>query len=183
MAASDAKPIPVKAQAFRLTFPIFDADGDLVSGAAALDSEISKDGGTFTNCENEAIEIATSSGVYYLDLKAVEMDADTVAVIVKTSTAGAKAQTLVLYPASAAGVTLQVGSVQKTVTINNQDGDPVPGAEVWLSTDAAGANIVAGPRTTNDAGQVAFLIDLGVTYYAWCDSAEAEFTNPTEWTW
>jgi len=98
MAASDAKPYPKKNEAFRVTFPIFDDDGDLVSGAAGLDSEISKDGGTFVDCTNEATEIATSSGMYYLDLTATEMNADTVTIIVKTSTSGAKTTPIVLYP-------------------------------------------------------------------------------------
>ena len=44
------------------------ADGDLVTGAASLDSEISKDGGTFADVTAEATEIATNSGMYYLDL-------------------------------------------------------------------------------------------------------------------
>ena len=98
MAASDASPFPIKNKAYRITFPILDADGDLVTGAAGLDSEVSKDGGAFTDCGSEATEIATSSGVYYLDLTATEMNADTVAVIVKTSTSGAKTTTLVIYP-------------------------------------------------------------------------------------
>lgn len=98
MAASDATPFPIKNQAYRVTFPILDADGDLVTGATGLDSETSADGGTFADCTNEATEIATASGVYYLDLTAGEMNADTVAVIVKTSTSGAKTTTLILYP-------------------------------------------------------------------------------------
>lgn len=100
MAAGDAKAIPVKAAALRITFPIFDADGDLVTGATGLDSEISKDGGTFADCTNEATEIATSSGMYYLDLTATEMNADTVAIIVKTTTSGAKTTPIVLYTAA-----------------------------------------------------------------------------------
>lgn len=98
MASSDATPLPIKGQAYRITFPILDADGDLVSGATGLDSEVSKDGGTFADCTNEATEIATSSGIYYLDLTSTEMNADTVSVIVKTSTSGAKTTTLILYP-------------------------------------------------------------------------------------
>ena len=66
----------------------FDADGDLVTAAASLDSEVSKDGGTFTDCTNEASEIATSSGIYTLALTATEMNADIVATITKTATAG-----------------------------------------------------------------------------------------------
>jgi hypothetical protein len=98
MAASDAVPFPVKGRAYRITFPILDADGDLVTGAASLDSEVSKDGAAFTDCSNEATEIATASGVYYLDLTAAEMTANTVAVIIKTGTAGAKTTLIVLNP-------------------------------------------------------------------------------------
>ncbi len=96
MASGDATSLPLKNIAYRVTFPILDADGDLVTGAAGLDSEVSKDAGTFTDCTNEATEIATSSGMYYLDLTSTEMNADTVAVIVKTSTVGAKTTPLVL---------------------------------------------------------------------------------------
>jgi hypothetical protein len=63
MAAGDASAFGRKNVAYRVTFPIFDADGDLVTGATALDSEVSKDGGTFADATNEATEIATSSGI------------------------------------------------------------------------------------------------------------------------
>src|SRR5688572_22579979 len=98
MASSDALPVPRKNVAYRVTFPIFDSSGALVTGAAGLDSEVSKDGGTFADCTNEATEIATSSGIYYLDLTSTEMNADCVAVIVKTSTTGARTTPIVLYP-------------------------------------------------------------------------------------
>lgn len=100
MASSDAHPIPIKGQAYRVTFPIFKSDGTLITGAAGLDSEVSKDGGTFTDCTNEATEIATASGVYYLDLTASEMGADTVAVVVKTTSTSAVLPVLTLYPIS-----------------------------------------------------------------------------------
>jgi hypothetical protein len=98
MAATDARPIPRKNVAYRVTFPILDADGDLVTAATALDSEVSIDGGTFTDAASEATEIAAGSGIYFLDLTAGEMNGDTVAVIVKTSSAGAKTTVLVFYP-------------------------------------------------------------------------------------
>jgi hypothetical protein len=101
MASTDARPVPRKNVAYRVTFPILDADGDLVTGAAGLDSEISLDAGAFADCTNEATEIATSSGVYYLDLTSGEMNADCVAIIVKTSTSGAKTTTIVMYPEEA----------------------------------------------------------------------------------
>lgn len=91
-------PYPVYGLPYTVVIPIFDADGDLVSGAASLDSEISKNGDTFADCTNEATEIATSSGMYYLALTATEMTADIASIIVKTSTSGAKTTPMNLYP-------------------------------------------------------------------------------------
>jgi hypothetical protein len=108
LASTDAKPVPQKNVAYRVTFPILDADGDLVTGATALDSEVSKDGGTFADCTNEATEIATASGVYFLDLTSTEMNADTVAVIGKTTSVGAKTTTIVMYPEEAGDIRVNV---------------------------------------------------------------------------
>jgi hypothetical protein len=101
MASSDAKPVPIKNQAFRLTFGIYKNDGTLITGATGLDSEVSKDAGTFTDATSEATEIATSSGVYYLDLTSSEMNADTVAILVKSTSTGAVPVTITMYPAEA----------------------------------------------------------------------------------
>lgn len=98
MASTDAKLFPQKNVAFRVTFPLLDADGDLVSSPISLDSEVSKDGGAFADCTNEATEIG-SSGIFFLDLTSTEMNADTVAVIVKS--ASAKTTLLVFYPMEA----------------------------------------------------------------------------------
>lgn len=106
MAASDARQNPRRAVAFRVTFPILDADGDLVSGAENLDTEVSLDGTAFVNATNESVEIDTASGIYYLDLTAAEMDAATVAIIVKTTSDQAKTTTIVLNPEDPASVTI-----------------------------------------------------------------------------
>lgn len=84
--------------AFTLTFPIYKNDGTLITGAAGLDSEISKDLGTFEDCTNEATELATNSGQYYLTLTATEMAATQVAVTVKTSSTAAVIPTFNIYP-------------------------------------------------------------------------------------
>lgn len=108
MASSDARPFPIKNTAFRAVFPILNNTGSLVTGAAGLDSEVSKDQGTFADCTNEATEIATASGIYYLDLTSTEMNADCVAVIVKTSTTDAKTTTLIFYPAESTDIPVNV---------------------------------------------------------------------------
>jgi len=87
----------LKNSAFTIVSPIYDADGDVVTAAADLDSEVSIDGGTFADCTNEATEIATSSGIYTLALTAAEMNGDRIATITKTTTTGAKTGVNVIY--------------------------------------------------------------------------------------
>lgn len=141
MASTDARPIPIKNTALRITFPIYDADGDLVTGAAGLDSEVSKDGGTFADCTNEATEIATASGMYYLDLTSTEMNADTVAIIVKTSTSGAKTTAIVLYPQESGDVKVDVETIKTqavTCAASVTVGAYVGNATAAISVDASG---------------------------------------------
>ena len=95
---NNALPYPIYAEQFTVTFPMLDADGDLVTGATTPDAEVSKNGDTFADCTNESTEIATSSGVYYLNLTAAEMTADIVTVIAKSATAGMKTTVITLYP-------------------------------------------------------------------------------------
>jgi hypothetical protein len=89
-----------KNTACRIEFPLYDGDGDLIVSAAGLDSEFSVDAGTFADCTNEATQIATNSGMYYLDLVAAETNGDVVAIIVKTTTTGAKTTAMVFYTAA-----------------------------------------------------------------------------------
>jgi hypothetical protein len=95
---NNALPYPCYGVPYGIVAPILDADGDLVTGAAGLDSEVSKNGDTFADCTNEATEIATSSGFYYLLLTAAEMLTDVLTGIIKTSTSGAKTTPFALYP-------------------------------------------------------------------------------------
>jgi hypothetical protein len=46
-------------------------------------------------------------------------------------------------------------------------GTPVPDADVWITSDAAGDTIVAGTLQTDSSGDVTFLLDAGNTYYLW----------------
>jgi len=131
---------PKKNTAFEVQFPIYDADGDLVTAATTPDSEVSKDHGTFTDCTNEAIEIATSSGVYYLSLTNTEMNADIVATITKTGTAGAKTAVNVMYT-----VTRQlVDLAWPTTTGRSMDVDATGGVEITAGQSVNVASFTAG---------------------------------------
>ena len=92
--------------ATRIVFPIVDADGDFVTGATGLDSELDQwaDGANptgFADCTNEATEIG-ATGIYYLNLTQGEMNEDYIVVQIKTSSSGAKTQMILIntYPAT-----------------------------------------------------------------------------------
>ena len=55
-------------------------------------------------------------------------------------------------------------------------GDPIADADVWVSTDAAGSNVVASGRTDQN-GQITFYLDSG-TVYVWRQKSGYNFTNP-----
>tara|TARA_R110002110_G_scaffold32414_1_gene112537 strand:- start:92 stop:418 length:327 start_codon:yes stop_codon:yes gene_type:complete len=69
------------------------------------------------------------------------------------------------------------GSISYSLTVKSS-GTPVASVECWVTTDAAGTNVVAGTLTTDDFGVVTFLLDAG-TYYLWRDSTTHSFPKPT----
>ncbi len=159
MASTDAKPVPQKNVAYRVTFPILDADGDLVTGATGLDSEVSKDAGAFADCTNEATEISASSGVYYLDLTSTEMNADTVAVIIKTSSSGAKTTTIVMYPEEAGDIRVNVtayGGTAGTFSGGRPEVNTshIAGSAVSTSSAQIGVNVVNAGGTAWGSGAI-----------------------------
>jgi hypothetical protein len=156
MASSDARPVPKKDAALRIVFPIFDADGDLVTGATGLDSEISKDQGTFADCTNEATEIATSSGMYYLDITQAEMNADCVAIIVKTSSVGAKTTPIVLYPQEGGDIRVDV-TTWLGQTVPAADTAGYPKVTIKNGTGAGELAITSGQTALTAAGNTAIV--------------------------
>jgi hypothetical protein len=73
------------------------------------------------------------------------------------------------------------GATLRTICIDDINALDVGDAAVWITTDVAGANVVAGTRHTNDFGQVEFLLDAG-TYYVWVDHAGYIANNPYVYT-
>lgn len=60
------------------------------------------------------------------------------------------------------------GSGADLVTLNIKvDGDNLADADVWVSSDSAGAVVVAGTKQTDSNGNVTFMLDDGNTYYMW----------------
>lgn len=113
-----------------INFPIVDADGDFVTGATGLDSESKgwsdgSDGTSFADVTSEATEIG-STGIYRLSLTAGEMNFDYVTVQIKTTSAGAKTQLILIR--TIAGVP----GAQATTTVAGRSIDVSTGGEVGL---------------------------------------------------
>ncbi len=61
-----------------------------------------------------------------------------------------------------------VGADQVTITITDpQTLFPISDADVWVTTDQAGLNVIAGTLQSDSAGKVLFLLDAGTTYFLW----------------
>lgn len=79
--------------------------------------------------------------------------------------------------AAAAAVGAGAGAITWPYTLTKStDGSPIAGASVWVTTDAAGTNVIAS-GTTNASGVVTFYLDAG-TVYIWRSLAGYNFTNP-----
>jgi hypothetical protein len=119
------------------------------------------------------IEIQTGLATT-LHLQEVEDKIDTIdtnvdAVLVDTGTT---------IPALIAPLTAGIGAVAKTYTEKDAStGLGIADVTVWVTTDLAGANVVAS-GLTNSSGQVIFYLDSGVTYYIWRQKDGIDFINP-----
>ncbi|MCE5324958.1 MAG: hypothetical protein ABFE07_10245 [Armatimonadia bacterium] len=170
-----------------ITVPIVDADGDIVTSAADLDSEIDawSDGAApdgFTDCTNEATEIGTN-GIYYLSLTQAEMNAQYIYIQIKTSTAGAKTQHILIRttigaPANAAttddGGTINVtGGAVDTVSAATLANGAHGGAAATLTLGGAGGmtatvtgNLTGTTGGVTAAGAATFFSANSGTNYA-----------------
>lgn len=80
------------------------------------------------------------------------------------------------------GAAIAKGTGSHTYTDTLYDTDqvtPLPNVELWVTSDALGSTVVAGPQNTDCNGQFTFLFQAAGTYYLWLDTSEYKFaTNP-----
>lgn len=69
------------------------------------------------------------------------------------------------------------GGVEVEVVIRTTAATPISNAEVWITTDSSGVNIVAGTLHTDAFGKAIFMLDAG-TYYMWVQKPGYNFTLP-----
>jgi len=118
MASTDARPVPKKNVAYRHYYAIRKNDGTLITTWAGQDSELSKDGGGFSDATNEATEIGTS-GCGYIDLTSAEMNYDAVILKVSVSNTDALVYVVTFFPEEAGDIrtdVTQLGSDSQSAT-------------------------------------------------------------------
>jgi hypothetical protein len=121
------------------------------------------------------IDSTKCPGLYRLDLPDAAVASGVAQVVVSVTFTGVIGESMrIALEQAPAGA----GSIAFTFTVNNSVTSlPISGANVWVSTDSAGSNVVAA-GFTNAAGQVVFYLDAG-TYYAWVQEEGYSGTNPT----
>lgn len=78
---------------------------------------------------------------------------------------------------TAVGAGTGAGAIAWDYTLTDADtGAPLDAASVWITTDAAGANVVAS-SLTNSNGVATFYLDAA-TYFVWREKSGYNFTNP-----
>lgn len=71
-------------------------------------------------------------------------------------------RTLTLDPVAGAGADQVTIKITDPATLF-----PISDADVWVTTDQAGLNVIAGTLQSDSAGEVLFLLDAGTTYFLW----------------
>jgi hypothetical protein len=155
MAATDSLPLPLKNVAYRYHFALFDVNGDPVSGATGLDTELSLQDGTFADATNEATEIATASGAYFIDLTAAEMNNDVVGIKVASN---AKTHFEFIYPSEDGDI--RVNAVQFLSQAVQLDANNLPKVDLEAINGvlAAAVNLALGAQ-----GLKSFTVGAGST--------------------
>jgi hypothetical protein len=138
-----------------IVLPIVDADGDIVTGAAGLDSEIDQwtDGGApngFADCTNEATEIG-ATGEYYLSLAQAEMNTDYIIIQVKTSTSGAKTQHILIRTQVGDPLNLATSDDGGTINVTGGAVDTVTTATATTTVNGLAAGVVTAAAVATGA--------------------------------
>ena len=139
--------------------------------------------------EIPAIWVVSKAGTEYLDASVASrlptasytapssvtsLQADVTTILGRTDVAtSTRLATSAYAPATGSGSSTYV------VTTLQPDGlTAIEGCAVWISTDSAGATVVAGTLYTSAAGVATFTIDPGA-YYLWRQLGGWNFSNPT----
>ena len=173
--------------------------------AANLTAYVSKDDGAVTalgDASAAELNATNAKGLYTWTLTQAETNADKLVFSGKSTTTNVELIPVTVYTttdvdtgaiALAVRSELAVELARIDVAVSTRTGGgsggtaysitvtdgvlPLDGVAVWVTTDEAGTNAIAGPVYTNAMGQAVFALEPG-SYYAFCQRSGTNFTNP-----
>lgn len=153
-------------------------------GEAGGQPQISTDGAAFTNVGIGTL-VSVGNGRYYAELAQAAL---VVGTIIQTryrsaNTAECPGDVVQVVGFDPVVPLIGAGSVSWPVIVTTNDGvTPIEGVAVWVTTDIAGTNVIAGTLYTDALGRingtVGFMLDPG-GYYLWFQRSGWSFANPT----
>jgi hypothetical protein len=157
-----------------IPFVMVNTSGTEVTGlAGTFTVTLSRNGGAFGASAGAKSELG--NGWYLYTATAAEC-ATAGPLALRVTGTGCAQQNLVLRVAASPS-TLGSGAITFTYTLTNSvDGLPIADADVWVTSDIAGTNVLASGRT-NASGVVTLYLDAG-TIYVWRQKSGWNFTNP-----
>lgn len=139
---------------FTLTLDLYPRGSDTAAVSGLSLTEATNRKGTYTTTTTAGL-----SGVYY----AIAKEGSTV----RGAGYVTMSDTTAIHIVDS-DVTTNAGPGESSCTLTFEANSvPIADADVWITTDAAGTNVVAGTLQTNSLGRVTFLLTSGVTYYVW----------------
>jgi hypothetical protein len=146
---------------------------------AAGDAQISKDGGAFANLATLPAVTPALGRAVRVQLSATEMTADNI-VVIFCDAAGTEWDDRFILIQTAEGYLANSGGGANawtyTLTSTVLPNPPIADADVWVTTDIAGTNVVASGKT-DAAGVVTFYLDAG-QIFVWRQKSGWNFVNP-----
>lgn len=167
--------------ALPMTFFAHDINGDAITGLVDGDftKRISKNGGAFGAMTVTITEL--ENGWYAFTLSASHSDTNGVLSI--TFIASTIKQVNLQFRVSTNIYddlhTLGAGATEWTYTLTStvDPYPPIADADVWVTSDEAGNNVIASGQTDAN-GVVTFYLDDGSTIYIWSQKSGWDFDNP-----
>lgn len=148
------------------------ANTDILIGKPGTTTLVSKNSGGATHISN---------GIYYTTFDAVDTDtAGNGELYIHKAGSRAVYATLLILPKTiydSMFLGLGSGAISWTYTVTDSGtGLPIPDAQIWVTSDLAGSNVIAS-GTTDILGQITFMLDAG-TVYVWRAKTLYNFVNP-----
>lgn len=168
----------------KVTFFVFNyATGAPVTGDAAnLTASVRIGGGAVTALTDQTCEELSDTlakGLYSFNVSQSETNNDNLVFSCQSTTPNVSCVPQIIATALPFAAQIGAGAVDVTILTESILSVPIDGVEVWVTTDEAGVNIVAGTLVSDTNGLTVFKLDDDTVYWIHRQRAGFNFSpNP-----